>query len=98
MKRKYLLLILCVVLVVSIALAACNTTKEFEFDKYQESAMVLPTNVPASASEPSVQIHYRRSNSNDYKTWDLWLWLEGHDGSGGGTGGDLREAPPGQRP
>ena len=83
MKRKYLLLILCVVLVTSVALAACGATKGFEYDKYQDSGStggsnerVLPEVPAGKASEPSVQIHYHRNNSADYKTWGFWLWTK----------------------
>ena len=45
------------------------------------SAVVMPTNIPAAATEPSLMIHYYRTNSADYKTWGYWLWAEGADGS-----------------
>lgn len=87
MKRKILFVLLVIVFAVSITLAACNNSNSeaFEFDDYTPSAggsneIVLPTEIPA-ATEPSVQIHYHRNNSNDYKTWGFWIWADGKDGA-----------------
>lgn len=81
MKRKLLLTFLMVVFVVSLLLAACNRTPEFEIDPYESpsgsggsNAIVMPTDIPAQAAEPSLQLHYHRNNSNDYKTWGFWIW------------------------
>ena len=92
MKRKYIILLLSLLLVLSVILVACNKNKGgFEWDEFTGTVQdnTSPQNkvldaVPAGeASEPSVQIHYRRSNSADYKTWGLWLWTTtGSVGSG----------------
>lgn len=88
MKRKFLLAVLFVIFAVSLTLAACNDTQgnTFEIDKYSgpsgsgSNSIVLPTNIPA-ATEPSIQIHYHRNNSADYKTWGFWIWASGKDGA-----------------
>lgn len=88
MKRKILLVLLILVFALSLTLVACNNGKgSFEFDPYQDSgnsggsnAIVLPTDIPATASEPSVQIHYHRNNSADYTTWEFWIWQQGGGG------------------
>ena len=81
MKKKYLLLVLCVVLAASLVLAACGGNKQFEYDKYTadgnaggSNERVLPEVPAGKASEPSIQIHYHRNNSADYKKWSFWLW------------------------
>lgn len=85
MKRKILLAVLVLTLVLSITLAACDKTPEFEFDKFEappagSNAIVLSTDIPEKASEPSIQIHYYRTDSADYKTWGFWIWADGEDG------------------
>ena len=87
MKRKYIILLLCLVLAVSLALVACKKDEgngTFEWDEYVSSGnttdnstpqtMVLSAVPTGAASEPSIQIHYRRNNPEDYKTWGFWLW------------------------
>ena len=94
MKRKFIILLLAVVFVLSVVvLAACSGKGSFEWDKYSGNggvdistpqAKVLDAVPAGAASEPSIQIHYRRTNSNDYKTWGFWLWTtDGKVGSDG---------------
>ncbi|MDE6441672.1 MAG: hypothetical protein K2L12_02840, partial [Clostridia bacterium] len=88
MKRKPLILTLLIVFVLSLTLAACSSSDKkgsFEVDEYKapsggSNEIVLPTEIPA-ATEPSVQIHYRRTNSADYKTWGFWIWAIGGEGA-----------------
>lgn len=91
MKKKIVLLLLLAVFALSLTLASCVDPEKpdgyvpFEFDPYQggsdggSNTVVLPTQIPA-VTEPSVQIHYHRSNSADYKTWGFWIWAIGSDG------------------
>lgn len=89
MKKKILLVLLSVIFAISLTLVACeNGNGSFEFDQYTapdnsggSSAIVLPTNIPAKAEEPSVQIHYHRNNSNDYTSWGFWIWVNGGAGN-----------------
>ena len=83
MKKKYIILLLAVVMALSLTLAACSDSKgEFEWDEFTGSTgnnsgaqnKVLDAVPSGKASEPSIQIHYRRNNPNDYKTWGFWLW------------------------
>ncbi len=58
----------------------------FEYDPYKGGSpvisdeVVLPTDIPEKAAEPTLQIHYFRNNSKDYKTWGFWLWSTGAEG------------------
>ena len=98
MKRKYIILLLSIVMVLSVALAACSKSGgSFEWDEYTGPAVTgdfeaqtkVLNAVPAGkASEPSIQIHYRRNNPNDYKTWGFWLWTKS-----GTVGSDDTKAP-----
>ena len=88
MKRKYIVLLLSLVFVLStVVLAACGGTMKgtFEWDEYKSSSntdngepqtMVLNPVPAGAASEPTVQIHYRRNNPEDYKSWGFWLWTK----------------------
>ncbi len=88
MNKKLVLTMLLIVFAVSLFLAACDNSGAagFEIDEYVapstsgSSAIVMPTDIPATASEPTLQIHYYRTNSADYKTWGFWLWADGKDG------------------
>lgn len=44
------------------------------------NAIVMPTNYPQKASEPSLMLHYYRTNSNDYTSWSYWIWPDGGEG------------------
>lgn len=91
-KKIYVILALCLVLTVSLALAACQekTQGTFEWNEYTAPAKAESTqtvNLPevpsGPASEPSVQIHYQRLRAADYPNCNLWLWTEsGSIGSG----------------
>ena len=83
--KKYILLLLCIVLALSLALVACNNdtnSSDFEYDEYTEGSggsggsndKVLPALPSGAAAEPTILIHYHRNNSADYKTWSFWLW------------------------
>ncbi len=86
MKKYYLILLLAVVMVLSLALTACEKPKNdpaFEWDEYAAPApsqgtdsVDLPTVPAGKASSPSVQIHYQRKSASDYGNWSLWLWTE----------------------
>lgn len=89
MKRKILIVTLAAVMILSVVLAvACNKIKGgFEWDEYRGSSVefgnsevVMPTDIPAKADEPTLALHYYRRNANDYKTWGYWLWADGKDG------------------
>ena len=56
--------------------------KEDSSSSGSSNAKVLPA-VPAQASEPSIQIHYFRSNSADYTSWGFWLWSQLANGTNG---------------
>ena len=89
MKKKIAIIALAMVLALSVVLAvACNKIKgEFTFIqsagggvKTGNAEKVMPTDVPATADEPSIMIHYWRSSANDYKSWGYWLWRDGAEG------------------
>lgn len=85
MKRKIVLTLLIFTLILSVTLVACDNKPKFLFDEFDASAggsdeMVLPTEIPETASEPSLQIHYYRTNSADYLTWGFWMWVTGGTG------------------
>ncbi len=42
--------------------------------------IVLSTEIPLTATEPTIQIHYQRNKSQDYLSWGFWLWAENKDG------------------
>ena len=48
---------------------------------YGNSNIVMPTDFPEQAEEPSLMIHYYRKTATEYKTWGFWLWSEGADGA-----------------
>ena len=85
-KRYYVVLLLCLVLVLSLTIAACNKDKPtyneaFEWDAYTAPApnpgtgsVDLPTVPSGKAAKPSIQIHYQRNNPSTYGSWRLWLW------------------------
>ncbi len=86
-KKYYLIILLAVVMVLALALSACEkkpvTDPSFEWDEYTAPAPSQGTdsvNLPAvpsgKASSPSVQIHYQRQSAADYGKWTLWLWTE----------------------
>lgn len=89
--KKVLTMILFVVMVLCVTLVACNKgpsmTGEGEF-AYQpfsgtnsfSNEKVLPTDLPENLTEPTLQIHYYRKNSADYKKWGFWLWAKGGEG------------------
>lgn len=89
MKKKYVLLLLFVVFAVSTVLIGCNEQTPagkglFEITPFSGTSgfsdeKVLPTEIPA-ATEPSIQLHYYRKNSADYKKWGFWLWQIGGEG------------------
>ena len=85
MKRKIVLTVLIFTLILSVTLVACDNKPKFLFDEFDASAggsdeTVLPTEIPETASEPSLQIHYYRTNSADYLTWGFWIWVTGGTG------------------
>ncbi|MCM1290216.1 MAG: type I pullulanase [Corallococcus sp.] len=94
MKKRLLLVFLALVLVLSLALAACNDdpdcihdyrngvcTKCGERDpNYTPPATSLPTDIPTQAATPTLQIHYYRDNPSDYLKWGFWIWMEGKEG------------------
>lgn len=84
-KRYYVVLLLCLVLVMSVTIAACkdknNFNEAFEWDEYVAPApnpgtgdVDLPTVPAGKAAKPSIQIHYQRKNPSTYASWGLWLW------------------------
>ena len=86
MKRKVIILLLSIAFVLStVLLAACSNSCTFEWDEYKAPAnaddngpqkMVLDPVPQGAASEPSIQIHYRRTKPDDYKNWGFWLWTK----------------------
>ena len=82
MKRK----ILVWVLLLSLLLTACGpapatdptTTAPTVAPPTQPTTGGLSTDIPA-ASEPSIQIHYRR-NDDAYDEWGFWIWETGGEG------------------
>lgn len=90
--RKVLIAVLLAVSIVCTAFVACNKAPgmtgagEFTYKPYGgnggsfSNEIVLPTDIPESASVPTLQIHYYRKNSADYKKWGFWLWTLGGDG------------------
>lgn len=84
MKFKSLLLALLMVTV--FMLTACTGGTESGSpdtggsDTPPSVETVLPTDIPV-ATEPTMQIHYKRNNAQDYLTWGFWLWAENKDGS-----------------
>ena len=84
MKKIYIVLLLCLALAASVMLVACkdDTKGSFEWDAYVADGsdnggpqtMVLNAVPDGAASEPSIQIHYRRSNPAEYANWGFWLW------------------------
>lgn len=57
----------------------------FSFTLYGEAAAVgqsaLPTDIPETAEEPALQLHYHRQNPAEYDSWGFWLWAQGGDGN-----------------
>ncbi|MCH5159587.1 MAG: type I pullulanase [Clostridiales bacterium] len=53
---------------------------------------VLPA-VPAKAEKPSIQIHYYRANSADYKSWGFWLWSKTESGADGSVNSNDKVEP-----
>ena len=45
------------------------------------SEKVLPAVPDGKADKPSIQIHYYRANSAEYKSWGFWLWSKVGDES-----------------
>ncbi len=90
MKRKYILLLLLVIFTVSAVLIGCNEQEPAGKGLFQvtpftgtsgfSDAKVMPTEIPA-ATEPSIQLHYYRKNSADYKKWGFWMWQVGAEGA-----------------
>lgn len=92
MKKSLLAVLLCVFSMCMLCVA-CNPTNKpdnyiegkFEITPYTGTSgfsneIVLPTDIP-SAEEPSLQLHYYRKNSADYKKWGFWIWQQGGDGA-----------------
>lgn len=78
MKIKRLLALLLVVMV--FAFSACKPDQPgTDSTGGGQPETVLPTDIPA-ATEPTMQIHYKRNNQNDYLKWGFWLWSEGKEG------------------
>ena len=59
---------LCLLAVVCIVLVACVD---------DPTAGGLPTDVPESATEPTLVLHYERQNPDDYLKWGFWIWTDG---------------------
>ena len=94
MKRKISIFVLAMIMVLcAVLVVACDNKEEeqpttvggFTFVASSGSGVkvgndekVMPTNVPAKADEPSIQIHYWRSKAADYKKWGFWLWSEAY--------------------
>lgn len=68
MKRKLSVILLCLLAVVCIVLVACVD---------DPTAGGLPTDVPESATEPTLVLHYERQNPDDYLKWGFWIWTDG---------------------
>lgn len=88
MKRNITIAILVVLLCVSLSLVACSETeqggftyKPFTGNNAFSDDVVMPTNIPQKASEPTLQLHYYRKNSADYKKWGFWIWQIGGEGN-----------------
>ena len=90
MKRKISIFVLATVMVLCTVLAvACNKTNgTFTFEDSEDGGIkvgnktfIMPTDVPAKADEPSIQIHYWRGEAADYLKWGYWLWADGGEGS-----------------
>ena len=93
MKKRVLLIVLIAVLAFSLTLAACKSCdhdydengickKCGEADPDYQPPQELPTDIPASASTPTLMLHYKRSNPKDYFKWDFWIWKKGSEGVG----------------
>ncbi|MCH5152823.1 MAG: type I pullulanase [Clostridiales bacterium] len=91
MKKNISIIVLAIVMVLCLIVAvACNNSKGpgvFTFEESESGGvkvgndkLLMPTDVPASADEPSIMIHYWRSNAADYTSWGFWLWADGADG------------------
>ena len=92
MKKKILICLLAAVMALSLIVAvACNKENikgEFEWDvakttggvEIGNAEKVMPTDIPESAAEPSLMIHYYRKQASEYKTWGFWLWADGAEG------------------
>lgn len=89
--KKILTVFLFVVMVCCTAFVACNDNPsmtgdgEFTYKQYSGTTVfsdekVLPDSLPERAEEPTLQIHYYRKNSADYKKWGFWLWVTGGEG------------------
>ena len=87
MKKQIWLVVLSLVLALSLLLVAC--TKDCDHDyvngvctkcgeadpNYKpEDGPVLSTDIPATAAEPTLQLHYNRDNPADYAKWGFWIW------------------------
>lgn len=88
MKKKLTIALLLLVLVLSLAFAACQPEEcqhnfvdgvctecdEPDPDYSAPPSYVLPNNYPQTASEPSIMLHYKRSDEQTYLTWGFWIW------------------------
>ena len=86
MKKKTILAALIVVMCVCL-LVGCSSADSGKFtyvpyigNNSFSDDLVMPTDVPASASEPTLQLHYYRKNSADYKKWGFWIWETSGEG------------------
>lgn len=82
MKRKFFTFTSFLFFVVS-CLSSCgdensshNSTISDTTTTQTTTSVEMPT-----YDEDSFQIHYHRDD-NDYDGWDLWLWIDNHDGAG----------------
>lgn len=91
MKKRRILIVLAAMLALSLILAACQHTHDYQNGvcttcgekdpDYTVSADGLSEDIPAKADSPTLMLHYSRDNS-DYKNWDFWVWKDGSDGMG----------------
>lgn len=76
MKKQLIawLLLLCMVL------TACTPQETTPTDTGIPTETGTGNEIPA-ATEPSIQIHYKRDNAADYATWGFWIWQQGGEGA-----------------
>lgn len=91
MKKQTTILLLILICIASF-LVACSKDPEsngknsaFVFAPYTDDtstggASSLPTTIPETATEPTLQLHYHRKNAADYDKWSFWIWVNGQDG------------------
>lgn len=91
MKKQTTILLLILICIASFLVACSNEqgdngeNSRFIFAPYTGDTSAggissLPTTIPTTATEPTLQLHYHRKNAADYDKWSFWIWETGKDG------------------